>query len=138
MVAKPAPKPKVITKNRFVLHEHYASHHHFDFRLEKFGVLKSWALPKGMPIKVGEKRLAVMTENHPLSYINFKGVTPKGQYGAGTTYIKDNGVYQQLKWTPDEISIILEGKNYKGKYALIRLPKAGKDDWIMVKGADKK
>jgi DNA ligase D-like protein (predicted 3'-phosphoesterase) len=124
----------VATNNRFVLHEHYASHHHFDFRLEKFGVLKSWALPKGMPQKVGERRLAVMTENHPLSYINFKGVTPKGQYGAGTTYITDNGTYQQLKWTPNEISFILKGKKYTGKYALIKLPKLGKNDWIIVKG----
>jgi len=130
-----AIKP-VISNNRFVLHEHYASHHHFDFRLEKFGVLKSWALPKGMPQKVGEKRLAVMTENHPLSYINFKGVTPKGQYGAGTTYIADHGTYQQLKWKPEEISFILKGNKYKGKYALIKLPKLGKSEWIMVKGGN--
>lgn len=130
-----AVKP-VVSNNRFVLHEHYASHHHFDFRLEKFGVLKSWALPKGMPQKVGEKRLAVMTENHPLSYINFKGVTPKGQYGAGTTYISDNGTYQQLKWKPEEISFILKGRKYKGKYALIKLPKLGKSEWIMVKGGN--
>jgi len=131
MVVKP-----VTINNRFVLHEHYASHHHFDFRLEKFGVLKSWALPKGMPQKVGEKRLAVMTENHPLSYINFKGVTPKGQYGAGTTYIADHGTYQQLKWKPEEISFILKGNKYKGKYALIKLPKLGKSEWIMVKGGN--
>ena len=137
MLGKPVMKP-IIIKYRFVLQEHYASHHHFDFRLEKFGVLKSWALPKGMPKKVGEKRLAVMTENHPMSYINFKGVTPKGQYGAGTTYINDTGTYQQLKWSPEEISFILEGKKYKGKYALIKLPKAGKNDWIMVRGDDKK
>lgn len=135
---------KIISKikgepRRFVLHEHYASHHHFDFRLERYGVLKSWALPKGMPKKVGDRRLAVNTPNHPLSYIDFKGITPKGTYGAGTTYIADNGMYDTLKWEPNEISFILHGKHYKGKYALIYLPKLGKgNDWIIVKGSDQK
>lgn len=136
MAKKNEPNPTQYT-NRFVLHEHYASHHHFDFRLEKFGVLKSWALPKGMPKKVGDRNLAVQTPNHPLSYYDFKGVTPKGQYGAGTTYIADKGMYIQNKWTPTEISVMLQGKVYKGKYALIKLPKVGKNDWIIVKGADK-
>jgi DNA ligase D-like protein (predicted 3'-phosphoesterase) len=134
MPVKPV-KPRV-NNYRFVLHEHYASRHHFDLRLERFGVLKSWALPKGMPEKT-EKRLAVQVDNHPLSYINFKGITPKGQYGAGKTLIADNGTYQVLKWTPDEISFILKGKIYTGKYALIRLPKLGKNDWIIIKGVDK-
>lgn len=136
MPGKPIkPKPR-INNYRFVLHEHYASRHHFDLRLEKFGVLKSWALPKGMPEKT-EKRLAVQVDNHPLSYINFKGITPKGQYGAGKTLIADHGTYQALKWTPDEISFILNGKIYKGKYVLIRLPKLGKNDWIIIKGVEK-
>lgn len=134
-MADTAIKPK---KYRFVLHEHYASHHHFDFRLEKFGTLKSWALPKGMPTKPSERRLAVQTPNHPLSYIDFKGVTPKGQYGAGTTYIKDHGTYETLKWSPNEISFILKGNIYKGKYALIKVDKIGKSDWIMVKGVNEK
>lgn len=128
-------KPRV-NHYRFVLHEHYTSRHHFDLRLEKFGVLKSWALPKGMPEKT-EKRLAVQVDNHPLSYINFKGITPKGHYGAGKTLIADHGTYQALKWTPDEISFILNGKVYKGKYVLIRLQKLGKNDWIIIKGVDK-
>lgn len=137
MVEKKCTLNMEINKYRFVLHEHFASHHHCDFRLEKFGTLKSWALPKCMPDKVGEKRLAVQTPNHPLSYINFKGITPKGEYGAGKTLIKDHGTYQAIKWSADEIVVNLCGKHYKGKYALIKLPKIGKNDWIIVKGADK-
>ena len=135
MAEKPVLKSKP-NNYRFVLHEHYASHHHFDLRLERYGVLKSWALPRGMPEKTTDKRLAVQVDNHPLSYINFKGITPKGQYGAGKTLIADNGTYQALKWTSNEISFLLNGKKYKGKYALIYLPKIGKNDWIIVKGAD--
>ena len=135
---KTCSKTKTKTKQlSLVLHEHYASHHHFDLRLERYGVLKSWALPRGMPEKTTDKRLAVQVDNHPLSYINFKGITPKGQYGAGKTLIADNGTYQALKWTQNEISFTLHGKKYKGRYALIYLPKLGKSDWIIVKGVDK-
>jgi bifunctional non-homologous end joining protein LigD len=134
-IKKCALKPE-LNKYRFVLHEHYASHHHCDFRLERYGVLKSWALPKCMPEKQAEKRLAVQVPNHPLSYITFKGITPKGEYGAGRTLIKDNGTYQAIKWTQDEIVINLCGKIYKGKYILIRLPKLKPNDWMIMKGVD--
>jgi len=119
-------------KYRFVLHEHYASHHHFDFRLEKFGTLKSWALPKGLPPYVGDKHLAIQMPNHPLSYMYFEGEIPKGEYGGGKVFIADIGCYQPLIWTNNKIEVILEGKKYKGKYILVPF----KDkNWLIIKGS---
>jgi bifunctional non-homologous end joining protein LigD len=118
-------------KHRFVLHEHYASHHHFDFRLERYGTLKSWALPKGLPTTIGEKHLAVQVPNHPISYINFRGIIPKGEYGAGTVSIADSGCYESLLWTAKKIEIILEGQKYYGKYILI--PFSDKNEWMIMK-----
>ena len=68
---------------RFVLHEHFAKHHHFDLRLEHGGVLASWAVPKGLPEKSGERRLAIAVDDHAMEYIGFTGVIPEGEYGAG-------------------------------------------------------
>ena len=118
-------------KRRFVLHDHYASHHHFDFRLERYGTLKSWALPKGLPTTIGEKRLAIQTPNHPLSYINFQGTIPKGEYGAGTVSIADAGCYKTLEWSNEKIVIILESKKNYGEYIMIPMP--GGSQWIMIK-----
>lgn len=121
-------------KSRFVLQEHYATNHHYDFRLEKFGTLKSWALPKGLPIKVGAKHLAIQTPNHPLDYISFEGTIPKGQYGAGTVKIADYGCYEPKLWNEKKIEFILYGRKYKGKYIMV--PFAKEDQWLIIKGTD--
>jgi len=130
----PEPKGKVVkvSKNRFVIQEHWATHYHFDFRLEMEGVLKSWAVPKGLPEKKGIKRLAVQVEGHPLDYINFQGKIPKGLYGVGTVKIFDNGNYELIDKTRDRISFKLKGKKLKGEYHLIKT-KLGKNQWLLIK-----
>ncbi|MCX6776980.1 MAG: hypothetical protein NTY73_03375, partial [Candidatus Micrarchaeota archaeon] len=102
-----------------VIQEHNASHWHHDFRLEKDGVLKSWAVPKGFPEK-DERRLAVQTEDHPIGYADFEGVIPEGIYGAGTVKIYDKGKAEVNLWTDDKIEFELEGKKLKGSYAMIK------------------
>jgi DNA ligase D-like protein (predicted 3'-phosphoesterase) len=120
----------------FVLHEHFASHHHFDFRLERDGVLKSWAVPKGLPEKSGERRLAIAVEDHPRDYIGFQGTIPVGQYGAGEVTIKDTGTYDLLLWTNDRIEVLLHGQNISGKYVFIRFKKAGDKEWLVFRAKD--
>ena len=121
---------------RFVLCEHFASHHHFDFRLERDGVLKSWAVPKGLPEKPGERRLAIAVEDHPSDYIGFQGTIPEGQYGAGEVTIKDTGTYDLLIWRDDRIEVLLHGVVISGKYVLIRFKKAGEKEWLVLRAKD--
>ena len=132
----PEPKGRLAKsgKDRFVVQEHWASHHHFDFRLELEGVLKSWAVPKGLPEKKGIKRLAVQVEDHPLDYINFQGQIPKGLYGAGKVKIYDKGRYELIEKNKSRISFNLKGKKLKGRYYLIRT-KLGKNQWLLIKGS---
>ena len=120
--------------NRFVIHEHYASHHHFDFRLEMDGVLKSWAIPKHPPTEPGEKRLAILVEDHPLDYIDFEGDIPSGEYGAGRVSIWDKGSYTLLEKNENKISFSLEGMKLKGNFTLLRLKRGKKgNEWLLLK-----
>lgn len=118
----------------YVVQEHFASHHHYDLRLEREGVLKSWAVPKEPPMKEGEKRLAVSVEDHPVDYSNFEGTIPKGEYGAGTVEIWDKGTYEPEKWKDEEIIVDIHGAKLKGKYVLIKTKFGGsKNSWLFFK-----
>ena len=130
------PEGTVITEgggNYFVVQEHHARRLHFDLRLEREGVLKSWAVPKGIPVVPGEKHLAVAVEDHPLDYGHFEGTIPEGQYGAGTVSIWDNGTYDTKHWDPDKIEVTLHGHRITGPYVLVRFKRAGKNEWLFFR-----
>jgi bifunctional non-homologous end joining protein LigD len=142
--AEPAGKPlpkKVKGASRFVIQKHDARRLHYDFRLEMDGVLKSWAVPKGLPWKQGEKHLAVEVEDHPIEYENFEGIIPEGQYGGGTVMVWDRGNYyvygeQPVKSLRDgKLHLILDGEKAKGEWTLVRI--RGRDDaknqWLILK-----
>jgi DNA ligase D-like protein (predicted 3'-phosphoesterase) len=117
----------------FVVQEHHARRFHHDLRLEKNGVLKSWAVPKAVPEQAGEKRLAVETEDHPMEYQNFEGTIPQGQYGAGTVKIFDKGTYETKVWNDDMVEVYLHGSKLNGRYVLARFKKAGEKQWLLLK-----
>ena len=121
----------------FVVQKHYASHLHYDFRLEIGNVLKSWAVPKTPPADAGVKRLAVQTEDHPLSYADFEGTIAEGLYGAGEVEIWDKGTFELEKQEENEIVFELAGKKLKGTYVLIKLKPGGKykgeNNWLLFK-----
>jgi DNA ligase D-like protein (predicted 3'-phosphoesterase) len=133
---------------RFVVQEHQARSHHFDFRLEVGGVLKSWAVPKGPSTDPREKRLAVPVEDHPLDYAEFEGVIPEGQYGAGAVVVWDRGTYDHLteqnggpkpvaKALEDgHLVIRLHGEKLKGGYALQRVAQGDDERWLLIKLKD--
>ena len=131
----PEPAGKVVeTVGRsFVVQEHHARRLHWDLRLERDGVLKSWAVPKGIPEKSGIRHLAVMVEDHPIEYGGFSGKIPEGQYGAGDVSIWDRGVYTALKWEPDKIEFLAQGEKMEGLYVLVRIKKSEKNDWLLLK-----
>jgi bifunctional non-homologous end joining protein LigD len=118
---------------KFVVQEHYASTHHFDFRLEKDGIFKSWAVPKGIPDQPGTKRLAVQVDDHDISFGDFEGVIPEGQYGAGTIQIWDRGLYEVETWSDNKIAFTLHGKRADGRYNLVRFTKGRPADWLLFK-----
>ena len=120
----------------FVVQEHHARRLHYDLRLEKDGVLKSWAVPKGIPEKPGEKRLAVETEDHPLEYRSFEGTIPEGQYGAGTVRIFDSGTYETKVWNENMVEVTLYGQRLHGRYVLARFKKAGEKQWLLLKAKE--
>jgi DNA ligase D-like protein (predicted ligase)/DNA ligase D-like protein (predicted 3'-phosphoesterase) len=136
--ATPEPKGGVADKEdrAFLVQEHNARRLHYDLRLEKEGVLKSWAVPKGLPEQVGTKRLAVETEDHPLEYRNFEGTIPKGQYGAGTVKVWDKGTYEPKIWEENKIEFTLNGEKLRGRYILARFKKAGGNNWLLLKAKD--
>lgn len=122
----------LLSPMKFVIQEHHASRLHYDFRLEMDGVAKSWAVPKGMPEKRGEKRLAIQVEDHSVDYMDFEGEISEG-YGAGQVIIWDKGEYQLLKRDEKGIKVKLEGEKVKGTYVLIKFPKAGENAWLLMK-----
>lgn len=133
------------TQMRFVVHEHHASRWHCDFRLEMGGALKSWAVPKGPSMNPADKRLAVMVDDHTLSYGSFEGVIPAGRYGAGPVVIWDHGRYDLLEGSdPEEelkrgsLKFSLSGKRLNGAFALVKLkgPRATGKEWLLMKKAD--
>ena len=120
----------------FVVQEHHARRLHYDFRLEHEGVLKSWAVPKGIPQSPDQKRLAVQTEDHPFDYAKFQGTIPEGQYGAGTVTIWDSGTYEVKVWNEKMVEFTLNGKKLKGRYVLVPLKKTGEKNWLMLKAKE--
>lgn len=121
--------------NTFVIQEHHAHKLHFDLRLERDGVLKDWAVPKGIPEVTGEKHLAVAVEDHPLEYRTFEGDIPKGEYGAGTVSIWDSGTYDTKHWDDEKIEVTLHGRRLQGSYVLVKFKRAGKNDWLLFRTA---
>jgi bifunctional non-homologous end joining protein LigD len=123
----PAGKPVTGQGNSFVIQEHHARRLHYDFRLERDGVLVSWAVPKNLPDTPSVNHLAVHTEDHPLEYGAFEGNIPKGEYGAGKVVIWDAGTYEAEKFLDDEVIVNLHGNRISGRYALIQ---TNGDQWL--------
>jgi bifunctional non-homologous end joining protein LigD len=142
------PKPKTVRgASRFVIQKHDARRLHYDFRLQMEGVLKSWALPRGLPWAKGEKHLAVEVEDHPIDYENFEGTIPEGQYGGGTVMVWDRGTYhiygeQPVKsFREGKLHLVLDGKKARGEWTLVRIRGRNneKNQWLILKtGADAK
>lgn len=121
----------------FVVHEHHARRLHFDLRIEREGVLKSWAVPKGPSMNPSDKRLAVMVDDHDLDYAEFEGTIPEGTYGAGEVLIWDSGKYELKSGDIDsgKLEIIFRGGKLKGIFVLARM--SGKEkEWLLIKKND--
>jgi bifunctional non-homologous end joining protein LigD len=157
----PEPPAKVESKagHRFVVQKHDATRLHYDFRLEMEGVLKSWAVPKGPSLDPADKRLAMQVEDHPVSYFDFEGIIPEGNYGAGTVMVWDVGTWQPLspvavegKYVPGteaeavamlakgDLKFRLDGKKLKGDFALVKMkgrrPGSKGNEWLLIKKHD--
>ena len=147
VTSEPAGKTKRSAKGfSYLIQKHEASHLHYDFRLEVDGVLKSWAVPKGLPEKMGIRRLAIPTDDHPMEYADFEGIIPEGHYGGGTVMVWDIGTYENIKyennklvpmdkcWDRGTIEVMLNGKKLHAAYALIRTKGfTNKESWILLK-----
>jgi DNA ligase D-like protein (predicted 3'-phosphoesterase) len=141
---------------RFTIQKHAATSLHYDFRLEVDGVLASWAVPKGPSVDPADKRLAMRTEDHPMDYLEFEGVIPKGEYGGGPVIVWDRGVFENISETRQgkkmdlaeaiekgDVKVFLLGEKIRGAYALVRTSKPGeREQWLLIKkrgeGADRR
>ncbi|MEV4317007.1 non-homologous end-joining DNA ligase [Actinocrispum sp. NPDC049592] len=129
---EPMPQDGVLphgNDDTFVIQEHHARQLHWDVRLERGGVLVSFAVPKGLPPEPKVVRMAVHTEDHPLEYATFEGVIPKGEYGAGKMTIWDRGTYETLKWKDTEVDVVLRGERVRGRFTFFK----GGEGWMVVR-----
>ena len=152
---EPSGRPKGMGKARrrhprFSIQKHSATSLHYDLRLEVDGVLASWAVPKGPSLDPRDKRLAMRTEDHPLDYLEWEGVIPKGEYGAGPVIVWDRGVFQNISETrrgdqlelaeaidQGDVKIFVLGEKIKGAYALVRTSRPGeREQWLLIKKSD--
>lgn len=119
----------------YLIHKHDATRLHYDLRLEMDGMLKSWAVPKEPSMDPKVKRLAIMVDDHALSYKDFEGTIEEGSYGAGTVKIWDKGKYTLQEISPKKVVITIDGKKLQGGFSLIAFPKAGKNNWLFSKAS---
>lgn len=155
---EPPPKVEKQSRHRFVVQRHHASRLHYDFRLEMDGVLKSWAVPKGPSLDPAEKRLAMQVEDHPVSYFDFEGTIPAGNYGGGTVMVWDAGTWEPLSPVPvngeyvpgtvkeaaamlakGDLKFRLKGKRFNGDFALVHIKgRSGSkgNEWLLIKKKD--
>ena len=145
-VKKSPPRKKRAPALQFVIQKHEASHLHFDFRLELDGVMKSWAVPKGPSYDPSVRRLAMEVEDHPIEYNTFEGTIPQGEYGGGTVMLWDRGSYEAESgggvdalregYERGDLKFVLHGKRLKGGWVLVRMKRAGRPQWLLIKHRD--